>query len=319
MADKCFCHLNGYAVKDALAREMLAEIRAWIVENYPIKGDNIADNTITSKNIANESIYDAKLAPMCVTNEKLDLECVTNRNLARNSVTEQKIADGGVSFAKLSDEVKNLLSTSIKRKIVDVLPNPEGEILGGINTTITGVVAGNVVNIPWTKFVTPIDATPVTSYNRLRFTVKFTRDDGQGTISGGQVRLRRYLNGVERMTSYNLNGEYLGKGEIEYDFPLSWFEGAFDESYEDIFSNIEEFALYTYIRDDDASGHTYTMEISNVRIVNTDYTTPVDGKPWIDLYTIYMVPSANPEDGNMYDEFMYINGKWEQIGIVKKG
>lgn len=37
---------------------------------------------------------------------------------------------------------------------------------------------------------------------------------------------------------------------------------------------------------------------------------PATGDP----HTIYFVPSSNPETSNIKDEFMYINGAWEQVG-----
>ena len=37
---------------------------------------------------------------------------------------------------------------------------------------------------------------------------------------------------------------------------------------------------------------------------------PASGDP----HTIYFVPSSNPETSNVKDEFMYINGTWEQVG-----
>lgn len=37
----------------------------------------------------------------------------------------------------------------------------------------------------------------------------------------------------------------------------------------------------------------------------------------IDANTIYLVPKSSTESGNYYDEYMYINGKWELIGNSK--
>ena len=37
----------------------------------------------------------------------------------------------------------------------------------------------------------------------------------------------------------------------------------------------------------------------------------------IDTNTIYLVPKSSTESGNYYDEYMYINGKWELIGNSK--
>ena len=37
----------------------------------------------------------------------------------------------------------------------------------------------------------------------------------------------------------------------------------------------------------------------------------------LDLHTIYMVPSDDPQTGNVYDEYMYIGSAWERIGSTE--
>lgn len=48
-------------------------------------------------------------------------------------------------------------------------------------------------------------------------------------------------------------------------------------------------------------------------VIGPDGTLPDVGK----VDTIYMLPEKNPESGNSYSEWMYVNSKWEKIGTSK--
>lgn len=64
-----------------------------------------------------------------------------------------------------------------------------------------------------------------------------------------------------------------------------------------------------------ASTEAILEETKELYITPEDGILPEVGKP----NKIYSIPSSTPTDNNKYEEFIYTNGKWEQVGDVSVG
>lgn len=222
-------------------------------------------------------------------------------------VATDHLAEGAVTLSKLSADVRETLSGAINRRIVSVLPPDEGTVLAAraAEWTAGNTLGDNVVGTNWFSLDAPADLTPVTGDKQLRMTVTLSRTDGQpATYQNGMIELRRYENSTEYKLSYGM-GEYTWiDGENTLCIPLNRFTPQDSTAWK----QISQVRVYTYAKDTDAATASYEISVSDLRIVDTA------AQQEITLNTIYMVPSVNAATENVYDEFMYINGAWEQIG-----
>lgn len=222
-------------------------------------------------------------------------------------LSNNNIADGTITMPKLSADVREALSGALKRKIVSVLPEADGEVLVKRTEPYS---AGNdkgsdLVTTNWVAFDGAADVTPVASTKRLRFTLHLSTTLEGGSCRGGQVRLRRYQDYYEYGAAVcSIPASSLG--DTEMDIPLINFTGAPTS----VLEHINEIMVFVYANgiSSDTPAGAYTIGISNVRIVDTAVQDALDTN------TIYMVPTADPQISNAYDEYMYIGSAWERIG-----
>lgn len=228
------------------------------------------------------------------------LEVGTN-NLRDGSVTSDKLETGAVTMAKLGTDVKEALSGALKREIVPALPSTDGSVLAMRTLPYTGrnMTNSNLITTNWISLDAVSDLSPVTDAKRIKMTVTLTSTDGQIAVySGGEIRLRYHGADGNKMTC-PLSGISWQEGDNQLDIPLTRFTPANSPSW----SNIDEITVFTYGANQAGS---YSITVSDLRIV--------DASVGIDPHTIYLVPSAVPETENVYNEYMYINYQWEQIG-----
>lgn len=228
------------------------------------------------------------------------LEVGTN-NLRDGSVTSDKLETGTVTMAKLGTDVKEALSGALKREIVPALPSTDGSVLAMRTLPYTGrnMTNSNLITTNWISLDAVSDLSPVTDAKRIKMTVTLTSTDGQIAVySGGEIRLRYHGADGNKMTC-PLSGISWQEGDNQLDIPLTRFTPANSPSW----SNIDEITVFTYGANQAGS---YSITVSDLRIV--------DASVGIDPHTIYLVPSAVPETENVYNEYMYINYQWEQIG-----
>ena len=225
-------------------------------------------------------------------------------DISDGAVATAKLADGAVTEDKLADGVKEKLQDGLKRIKVDELPSDEGQVLCRFEGE------WDVVNNPssstptllikdWEELDVPVDLLPLTSSKELRMTViADATDSNEPSFSGGGVELRNWSSGVETKVSHNMPLS-AGPGGNEIAYPLT----SFTPQDSDAWSKINGFRVWTY--GENTSG-SYIMKIRDVRIVDTSVG--------IDQNAIYIVPSEDPQAGDAYDEYMYIDGSWEKIG-----
>lgn len=223
--------------------------------------------------------------------------------LSNESVTTEKIVDGAVTMPKLGTDVKEALSAAIKREIVDFLPPINGTVIGGRTEPFTSrsIAGQDLVSTNWFKLKSTVDLTPVTSSKQIQMTVTLNRLDGQtGSYRNGEIRLRNE-NDDGNKVSYSLNNQTWHDGENLITAKLSSFASQSSPAW----GRINEVTVFTYANDSSAS---YTITVSDLRIVDSSIQTDIEPN------TIYMVKSSLPQEDNVYDEYMFINEAWEQIG-----
>lgn len=223
--------------------------------------------------------------------------------LSNESVTTEKIVDGAVTMPKLGTDVKEALSAAIKREIVDFLPPINGTVIGGRTEPFTSrsIAGQDLVSTNWFKLKSMLDLTPVTSSKQIQMTVTLNRLDGQtGSYRNGEIRLRNE-NDDGNKVSYSLNNQKWHDGENLITAKLSSFASQSSPAW----GRINEVTVFTYANDSSAS---YTITVSDLRIVDSSIQTDIEPN------TIYMVKSSLPQEDNVYDEYMFINEAWEQIG-----
>lgn len=223
--------------------------------------------------------------------------------LSNESVTTEKIVDGAVTMPKLGTDVKEALSAAIKREIVDFLPPINGTVIGGRTEPFTSrsIAGKDLVSTNWFKLKSTVDLTPVTSSKQIQMTVTLNRVDGlTGSYRNGEIRLRNQ-NDDGNKVSYSLNNQKWHDGENQITAKISSFTSQSSPAW----SHIDEVTVFTYANDSSAS---YTITVSDLRIVDASIQTDIEPN------TIYMVKSSLPQEDNVYDEYMFINEAWEQIG-----
>lgn len=218
------------------------------------------------------------------------------------------LPDESVTMPKLSAEVREALSGALKRKIVSALPSSDGAVLTAKKSSVSAQNKskdGDLISVNLVALDNAANVAPIASTKRLRFTLTLTKASGTGSYRGGQVRLRKWRNGVETVATYNLPGAKVVDGSVAWDIPLTSFEAS-DTA---VWADVNEIMVYVYSNNSatPADGE-YTLTISDVRIVDTAVQSDLD------LQTIYMVPSDDPQAENAYDEYMYIGSAWERIG-----
>lgn len=250
-------------------------------------------------------VHKLEIKGLVVSQENIADGDITNEKLANSAVTADKLEAGAVTEDKLADGVKEKLQDGLKRIKVDELPSDEGQVLyrfegewDVVNNPSSSTP--NLLVKDWgTPLVTPIDLTPITSSKQLRMTViADATDSNEPSFSGGGVELRNWSSGVETKVSHNMPLS-AGPGGNEIAYPLT----SFTPQDSDAWSKINGFRVWTY--GENTSG-SYIMKIRDVRIVDTSVG--------IDPNAIYIVPSDDPQAGDAYDEYMYIDGAWEKIG-----
>ena len=218
------------------------------------------------------------------------------------------LPDGVVTMPKLSAEVREALSGALRRKVVAALPASDGQVLVArkADASVDNLAKfGDLVSTNWVPLDSAADVTPIASTKRLRLTITLTKASGGGSYRSGQLLLRKWASGVETKASYTLPPAKLVAGAVDWDIPLTDFKA--DAAA--VWGSVNQIEVFVYANNSTtpADGD-YTITLSNVRIVDTAVQSELD------LQTIYMVPSDDPQTGNVYDEYMYIGSAWERIG-----
>ena len=221
------------------------------------------------------------------------------------------LPDGVVTMPKLSAEVREALSGALRRKVVAALPASDGQVLVARNAdaSVDNLAKfGDLVSTNWVPLDSAADVTPIASTKRLRLTITLTKASGGGSYRSGQLLLRKWASGVETKASYTLPPAKLVAGAVDWDIPLTDFKA--DAAA--VWGSVNQIEVFVYANNSTtpADGD-YTITLSNVRIVDTAVQSELD------LQTIYMVPSDDPQTGNVYDEYMYIGSAWERIGSTE--
>lgn len=227
---------------------------------------------------------------------------VTGGKLAAGAVTTGRLAGGAVTTDKLGSDVRTALSVAMKRVCRDELPSDDGQVLKRRTQPYTGgnTAGSNLVTTNWMPLDSAVDVTPIIPAKCLKATVTLVCTGGQpGTFSSGEIRLRNKDDDANKVT-YSLAGYNWKLGTNEILVPLTGFKSQASP----VWTAIDEATIFTYASNPSSS---YTIRVSNLRLVDTSV---------IDPSTIFLVPSRNPQPENMWDEFLYINYRWEQIGCT---
>ena len=274
-----------------------------------IDGNTVArlDVTADTVTISTHKDYDTMFAVYAVQ-QKQHLLIPT---LLVGSDQIDSLPDGVVTMPKLSAEVREALSGALRRKVVAALPASDGQVLVArkADASVDNLAKfGDLVSTNWVPLDSAADVTPIASTKRLRLTITLTKASGGGSYRSGQLLLRKWASGVETKASYTLPPAKLVAGAVDWDIPLTDFKA--DAAA--VWGSVNQIEVFVYANNSTtpADGD-YTITLSNVRIVDTAVQSELD------LQTIYMVPSDDPQTGNVYDEYMYIGSGWERIGSTE--
>jgi len=217
-------------------------------------------------------------------------------------VSSGNLGPGAVTLSKLNSDVMDMLSSKLKREIVPALPSAEGKLLAKRTAEVTeeSKPNSNLLSTYWKPLDMAANLAPVTETKRIRMTVTLTCLDGESPgYHGGEIRLCHSSDRDAYVKYVKTDTILLQEGDNQLDISLADFRPLSSS----IWSGINEITVFTYAN---SSSGSYAITVSNIRIVDTSVG--------IEPQTVYMIPSSNPETENVYDEFMYINGQWEQIG-----
>lgn len=94
-------------------------------------------------------------------------------------------------------------------------------------------------------------------------------------------------------------------------------DGHFEDVYQILLETLPLISLVAVIDDNDVStGTTWSSSKIVSELANAGFDVqvvqelPATG----DAHTLYFVPSADPQTQNIYDEYLYTNNEWEQVG-----
>lgn len=232
---------------------------------------------------------------MTVTTDKIADGAITKNKIAKNAVSADSIPDSSITLTKLSEDVKEKLSGVIKRQIVENLPSDDGVLLHSFGPSPTAYnPSGQKVLVIgwWNNGIANLGVREKGSNTHLRFTLNLK------CISGvdGFGLLTVTLGKKAAFWSEDIRREWTS-GSYQFDIDMTAI-ASWD------LNGIEGMRAVLYGAD---SSSLYSASITDARIIDT---TVID----IDEHTIYMVPAEEEQSNNIYNEFMYINRAWEQIG-----
>lgn len=212
-----------------------------------------------------------------------------------------RLEEGSVGLAQLSDEAAGRLNGALHKIKTDTLPPGTPAKLGERTQSYTGVntAGSNLLTTNWIALDGTADLTPLAASRHIRMKVTLSGPSGQSvSFNDGQIQLRDSSDDANQV-KYSLANHVWKVGENTLDIPLTAFAPADSPSWQ----QMNQVMVYVYASSTTAGSSITVSEIALVDLLNG-----------IDENAIYIVPSDDPKAGDEYDEYTFIDYKWEKIG-----